>query len=59
MKIVDYQPMDIAEVISVIRTTIRRRGKGIDGDPVRIITEYWTTDGKFLCEVDPYSGATK
>lgn len=45
--------MNSARVISVLETTLLRRGKGKDGDPVRIITQYWTPDGKLLAEVDP------
>ena len=45
--------MDTCEVMQVIRTTLTRRGKGTEGDPIRVITEYWTLDGQKLCEVDP------
>jgi hypothetical protein len=41
------------EVLQVIRTTLLRRGKGIEGDPVRIITQYWLMDGTLLFEHDP------
>lgn len=43
-----------AEVIQVIRTTLARRGEGVSGDPVRIVTQYWTLDGELLAEVDPF-----
>ena len=42
-----------ARVIQVIETTLTRRGEGVIGDPIRIITEYWDMDGNKLCEVDP------
>jgi hypothetical protein len=42
-----------AELISVIQTTILRRGLGNKLDPIRIVTQYWTTDGRLLAEVDP------
>lgn len=46
--------MDEVELIQVIRTTLTRRGDGEStDDPVRIITQYWSTDGKLLAEVDP------
>ena len=46
--------MDKAELIQVIKTTLTRRGEGVpQEDPVRIITQYWSTDGKLLAEVDP------
>jgi hypothetical protein len=44
--------MDAAEVMQVIRTTLLRRGKGVDGDPVRIITQFWSLDGQLLAEVE-------
>ena len=46
-------PMDVARVIQVIETTIERRGAGVQDDPVRVITQYWTLDGVLLAEVDP------
>jgi hypothetical protein len=42
-----------AEVIQVIRTTLTLRGKGVEGDVMRIVTQYWTLDGELLAEVDP------
>lgn len=45
--------MKTVELVQVIRTNLERRGNGTDGAPLRIITQYWTTDGEFLCEVDP------
>ena len=44
--------MDTAEVIQVIRTDILRRGDG-KFTPIRVITQYWSLDGKLLAEVDP------
>ena len=45
--------MDTVEQITVIKTTLLRRGEGIKEDPVRIITQYWSLDGELLAEVDP------
>lgn len=45
--------MDTVRVMQVIETTNARRGKGVEGDPIRIITQYWDMDGKLLAEVDP------
>ncbi|HMF60227.1 MAG TPA: hypothetical protein VK595_07645 [Vicinamibacterales bacterium] len=45
-------PMDRAELVQVIRTSLTRRGDGKD-DPIRIITQYWSVDGELLAEVDP------
>lgn len=44
-----------ASVIQVIQTNILRRGKGVENDPVRVITQYWSLDGRLLAELDPYS----
>lgn len=45
--------MDKVEVMQVIKTTLKRRGEGTKGNPVRIITQYWTMDGELIVEVDP------
>jgi hypothetical protein len=42
----------VARVIQVIET-VSNRGKGIVGDPVRNIKQYWTFDGDLLAEYDP------
>lgn len=44
--------MDTCKVIQVIETTLTRRGNGVD-EPIRVITQYWSLDGKLLAEVDP------
>lgn len=49
------EPMFCARVIQVIETTLDMRGKGVNGDPVRRVTQYWTLDGKLLAEVDPWT----
>lgn len=46
--------MDTAILRQVIETQILRRGAGVDGDPVRVITQIWTTDGELLAEKDPF-----
>lgn len=44
-----------AEVIQVIRTTLERRGDGkVQGDPVRLIEQFWSFDGERLAENDPW-----
>jgi len=48
------RPIDCVRVIKVIESTIMRRGSGIDAsDPIRIVTQYWTLDGKLIFEIDP------
>lgn len=46
--------MDTVEVVQLIKTQLTRRGKGTKESPIRIITEYWTMDGKKEMEVDPF-----
>lgn len=45
--------MDKVFTQEVIITTMLRRGKGVEGDPVRIVTEVFTKDGKKIAEYDP------
>ncbi len=40
-----------AKVVQVIETK-SKRGLGTEKDPVRIVTQYWDFDGKFLAEMD-------
>ena len=44
--------MDTAIVKQVIETTLLRRGDG-ETTPIRIIRQYWDTDGALLAEHDP------
>lgn len=44
-----------ARVIEVVETNLLRRGEGKSPiDPIRIVTQYWSLDGKLLAEVDPH-----
>ena len=46
-------PVQMAQKMEVIKT-VARYGKGqTKEDPVRLITQYWTLDGKLLATVDP------
>jgi len=40
-----------AELIEVIHT-VATRGKGVHGDPIRNVDQYWSKDGKLLAEKD-------
>ena len=42
---------DSVKVIRVVEVKAKR-GMGIEGDPVREITQYWDMDGNFLAERD-------
>jgi len=42
-----------ARIIKVIET-VATRGSGREGDPERMVTQYWTLKGKFLAEDDPH-----
>jgi len=48
--------MDKVEIIQLIKTTLTRRGKGIEGDPVRVITQFWDMQGELMFEYDPEKG---
>lgn len=43
-----------ARLIQVIETEIELRGKGTEADPLRRVTQYWSTDGQLLAERDPF-----
>lgn len=45
-------PFKTARVVQLIETTLTLTGGGSVGDPVRIVTQYWTLDGKLVAEVD-------
>jgi hypothetical protein len=46
------QPMNGARLVTLIESTIARRGKGTERSPIRIITQYFSTDGELVAEVD-------
>lgn len=46
-------PFDRICVTEVIISRITRKGKGIPYDPIRVITEIYTLDGKLICSYDP------
>jgi hypothetical protein len=45
---------DSARMVTLIETKLKRIGDG-KSEPVRIVTQYWTLDGRLICEVDPVS----
>jgi len=47
------QEWDTAVLQEVIITTNQRRGEGVVNDPVRVVTQVWTTDGMLIAENDP------
>lgn len=51
-----YRTPRSARIIEVIET-VANRGAGVEGDPVRDVTQYWTKDGDFLAERDPWRPA--
>lgn len=48
-----------AKIIKVIVTDLELRGKGTPEEPYRRVTQYWSLDGKLLCESDPFNEYTK
>jgi hypothetical protein len=51
--------MDTVKVMQVIETTLLREGRGTKDSPIRIITQYWTMDGKLLFAIDPCATMVK
>lgn len=49
--------MDLVIIQEVIICTKKRRGDGIN-DPIRVITEVFTKDGKLIAEHDPINQNT-
>ncbi|MCI9507664.1 MAG: carboxypeptidase [Oscillospiraceae bacterium] len=45
--------VDSARVIQIIET-IAARGSGSSEQPSRMVTQYWSLEGKLLAEADPY-----
>jgi hypothetical protein len=48
--------VDTCRVIQVIETTLLRRGRGVEGSPIRVIRQYWSLEGALLWQVDPCEG---
>jgi hypothetical protein len=46
--------MKSAKIIEVIQT-VSNRGRGVEGDPVREVIQYWTKEGVLLFEKDNWS----
>jgi hypothetical protein len=47
------------EIVTLIRTRLLRRGKGVGGDPIRVIIQYWDFAGNLIFEVDTWNNETK
>lgn len=47
-------PYAEVELIEVIRTRLLLKGKGVEGDPMRRVVQYWTKNGELLAEVDQW-----
>lgn len=45
--------MKQVEIILMVKTENAVRGEGIEGDPIRIITQYWDMEGNLVFEIDP------
>ena len=39
--------------LTVIETTLTRRGDGTPDSPIRVITQYWSQEGDLIIEHDP------
>lgn len=51
--------MDQVKLIEAIYCTKTRRGKGVEGDPIRVVTEVFTKEGELIAENDPEMIYTK
>lgn len=53
----DKRPAILRDVRSAKRVpvivVVFKRGLGIETDPVRLVTQYWSMDGCLLAECDP------
>lgn len=47
------------EIVTLIKTSLTKRGKGVEGDPIRRVTEYWTLDGGLEFEIDHWEEQSK
>ncbi len=48
--------MNEVKLKQVVITNLTRRGKGVEGDPIRIITEVWDAEnGEKIAENDPFT----
>lgn len=44
----------MAKLIQVIEMETMR-GLGVEHNPIRTVTQWWTTDGQMLAELDPFA----
>ncbi len=49
------QSVELVEVIRVVAP----RGAGVEGDPIRLVVQYWDKDGMMLSEFDSFSQTTR
>lgn len=40
------------QIKKIIITQLLRRGEGVEDDPVRNVTQFWTMEGDIICEFD-------
>lgn len=43
--------MENVEIVELIKITFKR-GKGTEGDPVRVVTQYWNKENVLIFEKD-------
>lgn len=46
--------MNTAKIVRLIETKTNRVSGNGPADPVRIVTQYWTTNGQIVAENDPF-----
>lgn len=43
-----------ARMVSLIHTNLLTRGEGIEGDPIRGVSQFFTPEGRLVAEVDGF-----
>jgi hypothetical protein len=41
------------EIVEVVRTRLTKAGDGTEGNPARVLTQYWSPSGELLAIADP------
>ena len=55
----DLIPVDTVRVCQVIHAYNARRGHGVEDDPIRVIHQFFTLDGKKIVEIDAIADQQK
>lgn len=57
---VRVEDFKLVEIIQVIKTRLTKRGSGqIEEDPIRVVEQFWDTDGNLIGERDTFTPGPK